>query len=51
VLLEHGGVAVLPGEAFGQVGHLRISFTLPDDALEEGIARLAQSFAEISQPS
>jgi aspartate aminotransferase len=50
-LLEHSGVAVLPGEVFGRVGHLRISFALPDEALEEGIARLTQGFAEITRPS
>ena len=51
VLLQHGGVAVVPGEVFGRVGHLRISFALPDGVLEEGIARLARSFEEISRPS
>lgn len=43
-LLEHG-VAVVPGSAFGTagVGYLRLTFTLPDDELVEGVRRLAQT--------
>jgi aspartate aminotransferase len=45
-LLEKAAVAVLPGEAFGRVGHLRVSFALSDDALEDGIDRLAAGLEE-----
>lgn len=41
-LLEETGVAVMPGESFGQAaaGHLRIALTLPDPLFEEAIDRL-----------
>ncbi len=41
VLLERLKVAVVPGEAFGAPGYLRLSFALGDDDLAEGIGRLA----------
>jgi aspartate transaminase len=31
---------VVPGEAFGPSGYLRLSYALSDDDLAEGIARL-----------
>jgi aspartate/methionine/tyrosine aminotransferase len=46
-LLEHAGVAVLPGEAFGRRGHLRISFAVADEYLEDGIARIAAGLEEL----
>lgn len=41
-LLEETGVAVMPGESFGQAaaGHLRVALTLPDPLFEEAIDRL-----------
>ena len=41
LLLEHG-VAVVPGSAFGSAGagSLRLTFTLDDHELEDGINRL-----------
>jgi arginine:pyruvate transaminase len=41
-LLEETGVAVMPGESFGQAaaGHLRVALTLPDPIFEEAIDRL-----------
>jgi len=41
-LLAEAGVAVMPGAAFGQAaaGMVRMSLTVPDDALAEGCARL-----------
>ncbi|MDG3040094.1 pyridoxal phosphate-dependent aminotransferase [Roseicyclus marinus] len=41
-LLEDSGVAVMPGESFGDAaaGHLRIALTLPDPTFEEAIDRL-----------
>lgn len=42
VLLERAGVAVVPGEAFGPSGYLRFSYALGDDAITQGIDRLAR---------
>lgn len=44
LLLEKAGVAVVPGEAFGRGGFLRLSYALGDDALEEGLRRIANFF-------
>jgi aspartate aminotransferase len=40
VILEHAEVAVVPGEAFGTPGYLRLSYALGDDDLVEGVGRL-----------
>ncbi len=40
-LLDVAQVAVVPGEAFGAPGHLRLSSAIADADLEEGIARFA----------
>ncbi|EQD80501.1 aspartate aminotransferase [mine drainage metagenome] len=40
VLLEESNVAVVPGEAFGAPGHVRLSYALADEELEEGMDRL-----------
>jgi aspartate/methionine/tyrosine aminotransferase len=42
LFLDEARVAVVPGEAFGTAGHLRFSYALADDLLEEGISRLQQ---------
>jgi aspartate/methionine/tyrosine aminotransferase len=41
LLLEHG-VAVVPGSAFGPggAGHIRLTFSLQDDVLSEGVQRI-----------
>jgi aspartate aminotransferase len=44
LILEECEVAVVPGEAFGPSGYLRFSYALGDDALEEGVRRLAAFF-------
>jgi aspartate aminotransferase len=44
-ILEEAEVAVVPGEAFGPSGYLRLSYALGDDQLLEGIRRLQQLFA------
>jgi aspartate aminotransferase len=41
VLLDEAKVAVVPGEAFGAPGYARLSFALGDDALGEGVRRIA----------
>jgi aspartate aminotransferase len=44
LLLEQLEVAVVPGEAFGPSGYLRLSYALGDDQLAEGVARLTDFF-------
>jgi len=43
--LEKAEVAMVPGEAFGPSGYLRLSYALGDDQLLEGIQRLQKLFA------
>jgi aspartate aminotransferase len=40
LVLEQAEVAVVPGEAFGTPGYLRLSYALGDDDLVEGVSRL-----------
>lgn len=44
-LLEQANVAVVPGEAFGPSGYLRLSYALSDEQLLEGIARIQKFFS------
>ena len=44
-ILEQAEVAVVPGEAFGTPGYLRLSYALGDDDLVEGVTRLQKLFA------
>jgi len=44
-ILDKAEVAVVPGEAFGTPGYLRLSYALGDDDLVEGVARLQKLFA------
>jgi aspartate aminotransferase len=43
-LLEREHVVVIPGEAFGAPGHLRISYATSMERIEEGLRRLASFF-------
>ena len=43
-ILDEAEVAVVPGEAFGSPGYLRLSYALGDDDLVEGITRLQKLF-------
>ena len=45
VAIDEAKVAVVPGEAFGAPGYLRMSYALGDDAIVEGVTRLAKLFA------
>src|SRR3712207_7520222 len=45
LVLEQAEVAVAPGEAFGTLGHLRLSYALGDDDLVEGVSRTQRHFA------
>ena len=42
LLLEEAKVALVPGEGFGAPGHVRLSYALSDDELEEGLARIVK---------
>ena len=46
IILDEAEVAVVPGEAFGTPGYLRLSYALGDEDLKEGIGRLATLLAE-----
>jgi aspartate aminotransferase len=48
LILEEAEVAVVPGEAFGTQGYLRLSYALGDDDLAEGVGRIAKLLAEAS---
>ena len=41
-LLEHGGVAVVPGSAFGSEGYIRLSFATTMTNLENALRRIAK---------
>ena len=40
-LIEHGGVAVVPGSAFGTPGHIRLSIATSMANLEKALTRMA----------
>ena len=42
-LLENYGVAVVPGEAFGMPGHIRISYAVSEANLESGFDKIAEA--------
>ena len=46
IILDEAEVAVVPGEAFGTPGYLRLSYALGDDDLAEGISRIAKLVAD-----
>jgi aspartate aminotransferase len=45
IILDAAKVAIVPGEAFGAPGYARLSFALGDEALEEGVTRIAKLLA------
>jgi aspartate aminotransferase len=45
-LLEREHVAVVPGEAFGAPGHIRISYATSIERIEEGLRRLGRFFGQ-----
>ncbi|MDA8267033.1 MAG: pyridoxal phosphate-dependent aminotransferase [Actinomycetota bacterium] len=45
VAIDTAKVAVVPGEAFGAPGYLRLSYALGDDDLVEGVSRLQKLLA------
>jgi aspartate aminotransferase len=46
VILDETEVAVVPGEAFGTPGYLRLSYALGDADLAEGLSRIAKLVAD-----
>ena len=46
LILDEVEVAVVPGEAFGTPGYLRLSYALGDADLEEGVGRMATLLGE-----
>ena len=42
LLLDEAKVALVPGEGFGAPGHVRLSYALSDDELEEGLVRITK---------
>jgi aspartate aminotransferase len=44
-LLERQHVVVVPGDAFGTPGYIRISYATSIDRIEEGLRRLEKFFA------
>ncbi len=46
-LLEHAGVAVVPGDPFGAPGHLRLSFATSRDQIKIAMQRLAAFVREL----
>jgi aspartate aminotransferase len=49
LILSEAEVAVVPGEAFGTPGYLRLSYALGDDDLVEGVTRIQKLLGE-AQP-
>ena len=46
IILDEAEVAVVPGEAFGPSGYLRLSYALGDDDLIEGVGRIQKLLGE-----
>lgn len=46
IILEEAEVAVVPGEAFGPSGYLRLSYALGDENLAEGVGRIKALLSE-----
>ena len=46
LILDEAEVAVVPGEAFGTPGYIRLSYALGDDDIRVGVTRMAELLAE-----
>ena len=46
IILDEAEVAVVPGEAFGAPGYLRLSYALGDADLAEGVGRIAKLLSD-----
>ncbi len=47
-LLEKTGVALVPGTAFGSPGHIRFSYAVSQDTLEDAIGRIERSVESLN---
>jgi aspartate aminotransferase len=47
-LLEHAGVAVVPGEGFSAPEHVRLSFATDTDSITQGVGRLREFLLSLS---
>jgi aspartate aminotransferase len=47
LLLEKARVALVPGEAFGAPGYLRLSYATSIERIEEGLRRLDRFFSRV----
>lgn len=45
--IEQAGVALVPGDCFGCEGHVRLSYCVADDDLDEGLSRLSRFVATL----
>ena len=48
MILDESEVAVVPGEAFGTPGYLRLSYATSDANITEGANRIAALLSEIN---
>ena len=46
-LLSEAHVVVVPGEAFGTAEHIRLSYAVSGDVIDEGVKRMRQYFAKL----
>ncbi|MFD2674906.1 pyridoxal phosphate-dependent aminotransferase [Gulosibacter bifidus] len=46
-ILDKAEVAIVPGEAFGPSGYVRLSYALGDDQILEGVQRIQKLFADV----
>jgi aspartate/methionine/tyrosine aminotransferase len=47
LILDEAEVAVVPGEAFGTPGYLRLSYATSDEDIREGVGRMADLLREV----
>ena len=47
-LLSEAHVVVVPGEAFGTADHIRLSYAVSPDVIDEGVKRMREYFAKLS---
>ena len=48
LLLESKCVAVVPGEAFGEPGFVRLSYAVSEEKIREGVRRMAEFVAQLT---
>ena len=46
-LLHYAHVVTVPGEAFGTNQHIRLSYAVSHDGIEEGVNRMKDFFAKL----